>query len=125
MDMIREAGWPVYIVLAFGGLSIVTSLRYAAAPRPDGARLVKYALLAMFVAATMGVVLGVQMSAKYIGDVEQPERLRVFLCGLRESLQNMALASAIGTFDAALLLVGVWRLGPRVEGGAHAMPAQS
>jgi len=125
MTLIREAGWPVFLVIAFGALSLVQSIRYALAPRTDGTRAIKYSMLAMFIAAAFGVVVGVQVSARYIGGVEESQRLVVFLCGLRESLQSMALATAVGLVDAVLLLAGVWRMGPRVEGGVHAMPAHS
>src|SRR5438477_519650 len=39
MQIIHEAGWPIYLVIAFGAISLVSSLRFAVAPRPGGARL--------------------------------------------------------------------------------------
>jgi hypothetical protein len=123
-NFVHEAGWPVYLVIAFGAVSLVAAARHAMAPRPGGLRLVAASGIAMIIGGLIGLVFGLERSIEYIREIEQSQRLTVFLYGLRESMLSLGLALAVGMVEAALLTISAWRLGPRAEGGAHAVPAQ-
>jgi len=101
MSYIREAGFAAYPLLVCGLLS----LRWAAAYARSGdsqQRTRWLGLLGLTVAfGLLGTVTGLQASASYVAMT--PDKW-LFLVGLRESLNNSALALAFVIIDLVLLL---------------------
>jgi hypothetical protein len=123
-QIIREAGWPVYFVIASSLVSLFLAARWARSPRPGGARVLGASALVVAGCAIMGFLFGLEASLGAIGGIEERLRTLVFLYGFGESLHNVSLAALVLTVDAALYFVGCARLG-RASGGASAtaMPA--
>lgn len=108
LGFIREAGWPIFLVLALGTASLGVAIRYAL----DGQRELWVVIVGLGVATLLvgafGTALGIQASARYIGDV-LPERRWIFVLGVQESLHNLTAALAFAIVDALLLTRGAWR----------------
>lgn len=108
VTFIHEAGWPAFVVLAFGLSSLFFSLRYAMLPRADTFALVVGFATATVIFGALGTVLGIQMSAHYIGDVAADRRW-IFLVGLRESLNNLVIALVLVALDTLAITAGAVR----------------
>ena len=67
MEFIREAGFGIFFVIAFGGASLAVALRHALAPRRDRLALVVGFAVLTLLAGLMGTVTGVQVSASAYG----------------------------------------------------------
>src|SRR5439155_7808136 len=104
-------------------ISLVSSLRFAVAPRPGGARLLGASALAMAIGGMIGLVFGLEHCLRHLPEVEQPRQFIIFALGLGEAMLSLGLALAVGFADAVLYTVGVWRSTPRAAGGSAAMPA--
>lgn len=112
LDIIREAGWPVFSVLLFGLGSLGLSVRQAVAPSPVLAPLLRSLLLATLLLGVLGTAIGVQVSASAIGEVS-PDKRWIFLLGLRESLHNLTIAVVLVVPSLVLLGAGNARLAAR------------
>jgi hypothetical protein len=119
MDFIRDAGWGIWPVLGFGGWALVVAIRHAVAPRDGGMRTLVLLLALTGVAGVFGTVLGVQLSAEHIGEVD-PDKRWIFLLGLRESLNNLVAALALGAASLVAVLAGHLRTPPSSAGVAAA-----
>jgi hypothetical protein len=117
-NVIREAGWPVYFVIAFGAAALVSALRHAAAPeRGQLGSIIGFGAVTLLWGA-LGTALGLQHAISGIPDVEPDQRWIVWV-GLREALNNFSLALFIDVAVALLATVGARRLG-RQERAASA-----
>ena len=105
----REAGWPIHFVLLLGAISLWLAVRYARAPRRENFPLIVGFTVATVLVGVLGTVLGVQISANAIAEVQAPERW-IFLIGLKESLNNMVAALMIAAIDTMLVTAGAHRL---------------
>ena len=124
MDFIREAGFGIWLVLLFGGVSFAASLRYALAPRRELLPLIVGFAIATLLAGALGTVTGIQLSAEHIGEVEASKRW-IFLLGLRESLNNAVAALVLASVDALLATAGAYRLFKAERSGAEAASASA
>jgi len=126
-DFVHEAGWPIYLVIAASGLSLVAGIQWARAPRAGGARLLGASVLAVLAFGVMGFVLGLDATLRPISDdFNEWGHIHIILCGVRESLHNLALAAVVLATDAVLYFVGCARLGGATPDGgreAAAVPA--
>jgi hypothetical protein len=105
MDVIREAGWPIFPILAFGLASLVAGWRYARSGRRELVPLVVGLGAATLLLGIIGTALGVQLSASHIGQVPPADRW-IFLIGLKESLHNLTVAATFALGDVVLLMTG-------------------
>ena len=119
-DFIREAGWPIYLVILFAAVSIPQAIKCVVLPRAN-ARLFAASALAMFTAALVGLFFGLDATLCGCEHVEEARRIVFFLKGLHESMRSLELALAVGTIEAALFTAGQWRA--RAGGAGGAMPA--
>jgi hypothetical protein len=113
-QVIREAGWPIYPILALGGAALVLSLKYAAFPQRSLRALVLGILGASLVMGVLGSILGLQHSIEGLHDLPPDERWIVFM-GLRESLQCAVMSLTMALPTALALGAGSHRLGRRLE----------
>src|SRR5689334_2336130 len=105
MDMLREAGWPIYPVLLLGTCSLLTAIRYARDPRRDLMPLVVGLGLATTLMGLLGTVLGLDVTVRGLVDLP-PEERWIFLIGLKESLHNLSVALAFTLATALTTTVG-------------------
>jgi hypothetical protein len=113
-DMIREAGWPIFPVMIFGFSALAVSLRHALLPQRSLMPLFLSFAAATLVMGALGTALGVQQSARHIGDVP-PEQRYIFLIGLKESL-NCAAGALLIMLPACLAAgIGSHRMAKRLE----------
>ncbi len=115
MNFIREAGWGIYPVLAFGLAGLVVAAQqlraYDARPTLTAAWLM--ALTTM--AGVLGTATGMQASSNYIHTTEEKW---IWLVGLQESLNNMVAAGVLVVLAILLMLAAH----VRGEGGAEPEP---
>lgn len=108
-NVLREAGWPVYFVIAFGLAGVVAALRHATAPaRGQLGTIVGFGVITLLWGA-FGAAVGLQHSISGLPDAE-PEQRWIVWVGLREALNNFSLALLIDLLVAVLATVGARRL---------------
>jgi hypothetical protein len=113
-QIIREAGWPIYPILALGGAALVLSLKYAAFPQRSLRSLVSAILAASLVMGVLGTILGLQHSIEGLHDLPPDERWIVFM-GLRECLNCAVMALTLALPTVLALGAGSHRLRRRLE----------
>ena len=107
IDFIHEAGYGIFPVIFFGIFGLVVSVRHASAPTRDRVPLVVGLALATVLMGILGAVVGVQTSARaMMGDTP----IRIFLFGLRESLNNMVAAFLFATIHTLIGAYGTHKL---------------
>jgi hypothetical protein len=113
-QVLREAGWPIYPILALGGAALVLSLKFAAFPQRSLRSLVFGVLAASLFMGVLGTILGLQHSIE--GAREAPPELRwMVVVGLQECLNCVAVALVMALPTALALGAGSHRLGRRLE----------
>lgn len=105
---IREAGWGIWPVMFFGLLGLVVATRHAIAPSRERMPLIIGLALATVLMGVLGAVTGVQVSASGYAVAEMSSRL--FLVGLRESLNNMVGALLFATVHTLIGTYGTHKL---------------
>jgi len=108
IDFIREGGWPMYFVFAFGAASLAAALHYQKTLRKEFFAVVIGLAVATILVGALGTVLGVQQSARAIGDVDH-EMKWIFLIGLKESLNNLVAALCFVVVDVLVATRGAFR----------------
>jgi hypothetical protein len=108
MGFVREAGWPIFLVLTLGVSSLAAALRYWTEPRRELFVAVIGLGSATLIFGLLGTVLGVQMSASHIGEVPNDMKW-IFILGLKESLYNLSTALVFAFIDALLLTSGSYK----------------
>lgn len=106
-DFIVDGGIGIYPVILFGLLAIALAARYAASPKKGDLALLVGVGVATLLLGSLGTVIGIQASAKYIHDT--PEKW-VFLIGLKESLNVMVTALVATTFEVLIATYGAVKL---------------
>ncbi|AKF10118.1 hypothetical protein [Sandaracinus amylolyticus] len=89
LEAFRLGGWGMFPTLVFGLLAVAASLRYAVRPDTRFVPLLVSSSLLTLAAGSLGFVTGLIASSNYIASA--PDH-RVWLIGLGESLNNVALA---------------------------------
>lgn len=100
LTFLQEAGFPIWFVLTLGAASLLCAAQYAR----TGTLMMLYAVaglaLATLLAGTLGTVVGVQASVRYI---DASDEKWLFLIGLREALNNLVLAQCIVLVDVLVV----------------------
>lgn len=107
-NFIRDAGYGIWPVMFFGLFGLVVAIRHATSPTRDRMALVIGLAIATVLCGMLGTVTGVQASAAAYVDAEQTVRL--FLVGLRESLNNMFAALVFATVQTLVATHGARKL---------------
>ena len=105
---VRDAGWGIWPVLFFGIFGLVVAIRHAAEPSRDRMALIVGLALATVLMGVLGAVTGVQASAS--GYVVADVPMRLFVVGLRESLNNMVAALLFATTHTLIGTYGTHKL---------------
>ncbi|HXI58826.1 MAG TPA: hypothetical protein VNO55_22320 [Polyangia bacterium] len=108
-EAFRNGGWGMYPTLAFGMLMIGVSLAYAFKPERRFIPLQISLGIMTLVAGSLGFVTGLIKSLGAIHQVPEGRRF-IWLIGLGESLNNVALALTLVVLAALAVSVGALRI---------------
>lgn len=124
MMFIREAGWGIFPVLAFGLAGLFVAIRQIVAPTEARLVTAKWLIALTTVAGVLGAVTGIETSAKYIGEVAADQRW-IFLVGLDESLNNVTAALVIVVLIMLALLASHLRQRPMARSAPQREDAEA
>lgn len=108
----HEAGWGIWPVMLFGGITLFFAVYHAIAPRKEFMTPIVGFGIATIIAGFLGAFTGIQNTVRYIEKVDLADKW-IFYVGLRESLNNTVAALVIVTLCALATTVGVHRLSKR------------
>ena len=118
-EMFRNGGFGMYPTTVFGLLLLAATLRYAVSP---AARLVPLQIslgILTMASGGLGFVTGLIKSVSAIDGVG-PDQRWIWLLGMGESLNNVALALVLVTMGSLAASVGALRLGRAAAAGEPA-----
>jgi formate hydrogenlyase subunit 3/multisubunit Na+/H+ antiporter MnhD subunit len=108
VEFVREAGWAIWPVFVFGGVSLLVAAFHAWRPRRERLALVIGSSIGTLLIACLGTVVGLQKSVEHIGKVAAESRW-IFLLGLHEALNNLVAAFLIVAVTTCLATAGSYR----------------
>jgi hypothetical protein len=112
-DAFHMGGWGMYPTLVFGLLLVTASIRYAMSPERRFVPLQVSLGMVTMASGGLGFVTGMIKSALAI-EGAGPDRRWIWVLGMGESLNNVALALALVTVGAIAASVGAVRLAREV-----------
>jgi hypothetical protein len=105
MNLIAEAGWPVWIVIACGTLTLVQALRYRAGAAAGGEFAGAVAATLLF--GILGTAYGCQLAFGAIRELPNPAAEHwIAFVGVKEALCNLDVACFFGISAALVGTVG-------------------
>jgi uncharacterized membrane protein len=113
LTLFREGGFPMWFLLAFGGLSLLSSARFAM--RPDSARLRVAVALAAATLFTMATAICAALATvghqapEYLTRHPELALSTVLLQGTAESLSPAILGCTVLTLAALFIALGCYR----------------
>lgn len=108
-DAFHMGGWGMYPTLVFGLLLLAASVRYAISPERRFVPLQISLGILTLVSGGLGFVSGTIKSLTLMGAV-QPDARWLWMVGLGESLNNVALALSLLVLSSLAATVGAYRL---------------
>lgn len=111
-EMFHEGGWGMFPTAIFGVLLVVAALAYAARPEKRFVPLQISLGIMTLAAGSLGFVTGLIKSLHALGEVKAEERF-IWLIGLGESLNNVALAFIFVVLAVLVASVGALRIALR------------
>ena len=102
-------GFPMWVTLLFGVLSIGAAARYAIRPERRYVPLVVSLGSMTFLSGLFGFVTGLAKSLNAL-DVVPADRRWIWMLGLGESLVNVAFALALVAVATLAMVVGTWKV---------------
>jgi hypothetical protein len=109
MEAFKMGGWGMFPTLIFGLLMVGASVRYAISPERRFVPLQITLGIMTLVAGGLGFVTGTIKSFLAMGEVTADNRW-IWMLGLGESLNNVALALALIALGTLAATVGAYRL---------------
>ncbi|WP_437563382.1 hypothetical protein [Sorangium sp. So ce542] len=109
VEAFHMGGWGMYPTLVFGPLLLAASVRYAVSPERRFVPLQVSLGILTLVSGGLGFVSGTIKSLTLMGAVP-PDARWLWIVGLGESLNNVALALALLILSALAATVGAYRI---------------
>lgn len=128
VEFIEDAGYGIFPVFFFGGLALALGAHFLARPRSSTRSLVVGLSCATVLAGMLGTVAGLQTTARAIQSLSaapEAEFMRIFICGMRESLNSSFAALALAIVATLLATAGSFRLRRSQAGAPVAEPRSS
>jgi hypothetical protein len=119
IEAFHMGGWGMFPTATFGLLLVAASLRYALTPERRLAPLMVSLGLLTCASGGLGFVTGLIKSTLAI-EGAGPEKRWIWVLGMGEALNNVALALALSTFAALAASIGALRI---ARGGDLSAPA--
>ncbi len=123
LEFIEDAGYGIFPVFFFGGLSLALGALFLARPRASTRSLVTGTAVATVLAGMLGTVAGLQTTARVIQSMStapEADFLRLFFVGMRESLNCSFAALCLAIVATLLATGGSFRLRRQVAAATHA-----
>jgi len=108
VDFVGAAGWAIWPVLLFGGVSVLAAASYAWTPLRERLSLVVGGSIGTLLIGCLGAIAGVQKSVAPLGEVPH-EGQWIFLLGLQEALNGIVAAFVLVCIATVLATVGSYR----------------
>ena len=108
-DWFSHGGYPMWVTLVFGVLSIGAAGRYAIRPERRFVPLVVGLGSMTFLCGSLGFVMGLVKSLGSL-DLVPAERRWIWMLGFGESLVNVAFALALVAVSTLAMVVGAWKV---------------
>jgi hypothetical protein len=102
-------GYPMWVTLLFGALSIGAAARYAVKPERRFVPLVLSLGSMTFLSGSFGFVQGVVLSLNGLGGVPADRRW-IWMLGVGESLVNVAFALGLVAVATLAMVIGAWKI---------------
>ena len=109
MEWFSLGGYPMWVTLVFGVLSIGAAARYAVRPERRFVPLVVSLGSMTFLSGSLGFVAGVGQSLNAL-DLVPADRRWIWMLGVGESLVNVAFALSLVACATLAMVVGAWKL---------------
>jgi hypothetical protein len=116
-DAFREGGWTMLPTTMFGLLLLAAAVRYALSPERRFVPLQMSLGVMTIACGALGFVMGVMKSFSAMGGVE-PDKRWIWLLGVGESLNNVAVAFALVTAAAVAASIGAYRIARSLPDGS-------
>ena len=114
LEFIRDAGFGIFPVMAFGAVALLVSLRYTVRPERRFVPLVVGFSITTLIAGAIGTITGMQTTFKYLAMQHSADGV-ILLEGLKESLNNIVAACTIVAIVAIVTTIGAYRAVDREE----------
>ena len=98
----------MYPTQLFGTLALALAVRHAVSPKSQLMPLIVGSTTASLFAGCLGLITGLMATVRYIEQAPEPKNI-IFLYGLGESLNNVALATFIAMLVSMAAAVGSFR----------------
>lgn len=108
LDVIHEAGWPIFFVLAFGATGLLLSVRHAIKPERRNVPLIVGLGVITLLWGLAGTSIGLQYSISGVRGAPPESRWLVWV-GLGEALNNFSAAALAAIATAIFTTIGVAR----------------
>jgi hypothetical protein len=108
MNMFHEGGWGMIPTALFGAVLVAASLKYALSPERRFVPLLLSLGILTMAAGGLGFVTGLIKSAQAAGSM--PDKSVIWVVGMGESLNNVALALGLVALGAIAASVGALRI---------------
>jgi len=110
--LIRDGGFSMWFILAFGTVTLVTAFAFAAHPAPEHERFLGWMGLALVGAILCGVSSDLATTFHAVAQLETPleHRVQIAMQGTAESMAPAIVGFAFLSFVAVMVAVGKRRL---------------
>ncbi|MCA9613514.1 MAG: hypothetical protein H6721_21235 [Sandaracinus sp.] len=114
LEFFRAGGWPMFVVLLFGGLTLAAAIRFARQPRVETVGTVRALSTATVFAALGGLVTDLAAVFHHVPNnpewAQSPQVGMIVLVGLAESMAPAMLGFAFLSMAWLVTAVGTRRL---------------
>ena len=115
-EAFHQGGWGMYPTTIAGLVLVYTAIRYALAPDPNRAAVIRRLSLLTFIVGCLGFTVGLIKTCLGAGEMAPPDLGATIVQGFGESLNNVALALCMLVLAGIFATVGTARRAPSKGG---------